>query len=236
MESDSSVYADIQALAASNNAAFWIPDRRNPNPVCRPMNVFIAFLAFHALNVALGVASWFTVVFGVVFSVVLLPLCLCGIQVFQLVAFTIEMLAYLDIALANTIPRQLPLLPTSQTADDIQLELRSGVSRPKMVHVAYFLMLKPFLSLLSFVILALSVVLPIQLLMGVDVTAIHHITTQIARSDLHVVTAVSIWLLSVASISVGATASWRVTRHFCIGSVNLRVAKLVGDFPRDFSH
>lgn len=238
MKSDSaSAYVDIQVLEVDastvpNHADFWMPDRPNPSAICRLTNVLIAFLVFHALNAALGIAASFTVVFGLVFSVVLLPLRLCGIQVFPLVAFTVEMLSLLDIALANTIPRPLPLLPTSQatTNDSPALEPTSGISGLKSVHVAYLLAIKPFTSLVSVVVLALSVVLPIQLLAGVHATVVHCATTHVAQPELLVLATVGFWLLGVAGISLGAKASWFATKRFCAGTINLHAAQLLGDF------
>lgn len=180
-------------------------------------------LLFHVLNAVLGVISFFTAVFGLFFGVAFLPLCCLGVAVLKVARVTVDSFPWLDIQLANSIRLQKPQLQP-RASFYLQSEIDNvdalDLSRTQTIHVLYFLMIKTFISIVSVVVLALAVVLPIQLLAGANATVIDCVIVHVFVQPkiISVLIFVAFWLLGVAGIPLGSKASWCLTSRFCVNS------------------
>lgn len=146
----------------------------------------LRYLLFHVANAALGITGLFTAVFGVLFSVALLSLCCLGLSVLKMVAVTLDVLAWLDIHLANTITDQNSQLQSSKECAiqsnanlDLGCTSLAQLTRRQMVTLLYFLVIKACVSTLSIIVVSWSVVLPIQILTGAKATVISCATERI---------------------------------------------------------
>lgn len=190
----------------------------------------VRYLRFHALNTVLGIAGFVTVVFGVVFSVVLLPLCCLGMAVLKMTAVVAEVLAWLDVHLANTIPHDQgsTLEPDKDCVVERGTSVGIGwtlVSHRRLATLLYFLLVKAIVSFFSLVAIAWSVVLPWQLLTGANVTVIG-----CANSDMpslpSILVALGFWILGVTGVVLVARISRWCTECFCAGLVDERLVEL----------
>ncbi|KAL3671919.1 hypothetical protein V7S43_002586 [Phytophthora oleae] len=130
-------------------------------------------LMFHSMNALLGLGGAILVLVLVPLSVGLIPLFGVGIVLFQLSAGVVEVLARIDIRLANMVSRREPSL---QKAFGIQggLSTNNGCSNwcqrlfflsPKMLLVMfYFATIKLVVGILSIIAVGWGVVLPVEAL------------------------------------------------------------------------
>lgn len=182
------------------------------------------FVFFHALNAVLGIAGFFTVAFGLFFSVAFLPLCCLGVAVLKVVCVTVDALAWLDIQLANSIdlhtPQLKPWEPFALENDTEEEQAGcmdvSELSCVQMAHVLYFLVIKAFMAVSSLVVLALAIILPVQQLTGAHTTVIDWVLDErVVHPELiSVLVFAGFWLVGVAGIPLMARASWHLTRRF----------------------
>lgn len=142
----------------------------------------VRLLLFHTMNAFLGLGGAILVLVLVPLSVGLIPLFGVGIVLFQLSAGVVEVLARIDICLANMVSRREPRL---QKAFGIQggLSTNNGCSNwcqrlfflsPKMLLVMiYFATIKLVVGILSIVAVAWGFILPIEaVISGGDADAI----------------------------------------------------------------
>ncbi|KAK1930951.1 hypothetical protein P3T76_013540 [Phytophthora citrophthora] len=134
----------------------------------------VRLLMFHIVNAFLGLGGAILVLVLVPLSVGLIPLLGVGIVLFQLSAGVVEVLARIDICLANMVSRREPRL---QKAFGIQggLSTNNGYSNwcqfslsPKMLLVMlYFATIKLVVGFLSIIAVAYGVIHPIEALISV---------------------------------------------------------------------
>lgn len=174
------------------------------------------YLLFHALNAALGMAGFYIVLLGAALGIGLLPLCCLGLAILQILALTIDVLARLDVQLANTVPCKQPTMqlhPVIQTG----FSLTDRHTLPQLIALAlgYFVVVKFLIGLLSLVLLAWLVALPVQAIGGYKVALIGALLSYKSHPTLFVLAVVGCWLLGLLLLPAIARLSWTLTKWFC---------------------
>ncbi|GMF54894.1 unnamed protein product [Phytophthora fragariaefolia] len=181
-------------------------------------------LAFHTLNALLGIGGAILVLVLVPLSVGLVPLFGVGIVLFQLSAAVVEMLAKMDVLLANMVSKHEPKL---RKAYGIQggLSTNNGCSSccqrlfflsPKMLMVMlYFATLKLIVGILSLIAVGWGLVLPIEAITsGGRADAIGWIDYQ-DHPSAYVGVVLGCWTLGVVCVVLVAKPSVAMTTWAC---------------------
>ncbi|GMF13107.1 unnamed protein product [Phytophthora lilii] len=197
---------------ASVRPSSALPLSPSPPSRCRTFCACLGrLLVFHTLNAVLGIGGAILVLVLVPPSVGLVPLFGVGIVLFQLSAAVVELLARMDVHLANVVSRREPKL---QKAFGIQggLSTNNGCSNwcqrlfflsPKMLLVMlYFATIKLVVGTLSLIAVGWGLVLPVEALCSGGRADVIGWINYHDHPSAYVGAVVGCWAFGVASIAL----------------------------------
>lgn len=176
-------------------------------------------------NMCFAIVAFTTVATGYPLSIGLLPLACLGIVVFQLFMLSVQVLAHVDISLANMVrpPGDAKLYANKSIQSGISAQVQGSkwqrlcfISPTTVVVSLYFLTLKMILAMFGFAAVGLWLGMPIAALVTWgDVHLFTNGFTYESNPEGYVATAVGCFVVGMVLTPIMTTLSYKMTKWAC---------------------